>query len=120
MNRDCLCRIRSLYRAIGAFEHDFQRQFGLNINEAMLLCIVSDRARISASEIAKELGLTHSNASKIIAGVENRRLIVRHACREDLRCMRFSITRAGSELLERIDCDSVQLPERLRQLTTDG
>ena len=42
MNKNCICRVRNVYRAIAAFETEFQKQLGLNINEAMLLCIVSE------------------------------------------------------------------------------
>ena len=36
MKKECLCKIRSIYRTIGAFEQSLQKQFNLNINEAML------------------------------------------------------------------------------------
>ena len=53
MNKNCICRVRNVYRAIAAFETEFQKQLGLNINEAMLLCIVSERENISSGEIAE-------------------------------------------------------------------
>lgn len=116
MKKECLCYIRSIYRMISAFEQTLQKQFGLNINEIMLLCIVSDRRNISSGEVAKEMELTHSNTSKVLASLEKKKLICRHACKEDLRCMKFSITKNGETLLANINCDHVELPECLKVL----
>ena len=75
MDRECICKIRDIYRNIAAFEALLQRQLQLNINEAMLLCVVSERENISSGEIAEEMNLTPSNASKVIASLENKSLI---------------------------------------------
>lgn len=118
MNRDCLCYIQSIYRSIATFEHTLQQHFGLNINEAMLLCVVSEHKNISSGELAEEMGLSHSNMSKVIASMEKQRLIGRHACREDLRCMKFNITKRGEKLLSEINCDNVKLPECIQKLVS--
>ena len=80
MNKNCICRIRNVYRAIAAFETEFQKQLGLNINEAMLLCIVSEKENISSGEIAEEMELSNSNASKVIASLEKSGYINRKLC----------------------------------------
>ena len=116
MKKECLCKIRSIYRMIGAFEQSLQKQFGLNINEAMLLCVVNESKYISCGEIAEEMGLTNSNTSKVISSLEKKKLICRHYCKEDLRCMKFSISDKGKELLSNITCDSVQLPNEIKHL----
>ena len=116
MKKECLCKIRSIYRIIGAFEQSLQKQFNLNINEAMLLCVVNDKNNISCGEIAEEMGLTNSNTSKVISSLEKKKLICRHYCKEDLRCMKFSISDKGKDLLSTITCDNVQLPAEIRCL----
>ena len=117
MDRECICKIRDIYSNIAAFEAQLQRQLHLNMNDAMLLCIVAEHENISSGELADELQLTPSNASKVIASLENRNLIKRKTCKEDKRCMRFAITKDGKELLEHFTCDSLQLPEQLQSLT---
>ena len=116
MNKDCICKIRNVYRAIATFEDTLQRQFGLNINEAMLLSTVAGHENISSGEIAEELSLTHSNASKVIVALENSGLIRRKLCKEDKRCMRFGITQKGKDLLTHVNCDQVQVPENLKKI----
>lgn len=116
MNPSCISRIRDIYRAISSFEHQLEATFALNINETMLLCLLTERENLLASEIAGELGLTRSNASKVIASLERKSLIRRQACKHDSRCQRFHITKKGTELLSHINCPSFCLPDGLSRL----
>ena len=116
MNQECIRRIRNIYRTIAQFEASLQQELGLNINEAMLLCLLSDGETRLAGRIADELGLTRSNASKVIASLERHGLILRQTCQEDSRCQLFHIGPRGLEKLERIHCDDLQMPPELRAL----
>lgn len=93
MDNQCICKIRNIYRAIGAFELKLEDAFGMNINEVMLLCVLSECESLLSGEIADELNLTRSNASKVIASLEKKGYIRRKACEHDSRCQRFHITR---------------------------
>lgn len=117
MQKECITKIRAIYRGIAAFEADLQKHLGLNINEAMLLCLVADHENISSGELAEEMALTPSNTSKVIAALERMALIRRHTCKEDKRCMKFAITKKGAELLALLNCEAVRLPENLQQLS---
>ncbi len=114
MDRFCLCRIRDLYRAILNFEQYFEQHYDLNLNEAMLLCTLSARSSQTAGEVAEALGLTNSNASKVIASAEALKLIKRQMCKDDKRRMRFSLTALGEERLARLQADDIEVPEILR------
>ncbi len=116
MDSHCLCKLRDIYRAIISFENELEKLFGLNINEAMLLCMLSNGETQLAGEIADKLGLTRSNASKVIASLEKRSLIRRQACKEDSRCQRFHITKKGYEMMEQVNCDKLSVPEELKAL----
>lgn len=116
MEKRCLCKIRTVYRAIVAFEADLQRVAGLNINEAMLLCVLSDEETLLSGEIAERLGLLRPITSKLLGGLERRGLIRRQACPEDSRCQRFHITKKGLEALELMSSADVQLPEVLQKV----
>ena len=67
-----------------------------------------------AGEIADEMGMTRSNASKVIAALERNSLIRRRACSEDGRCQRFHITKHGLEKLAQVHCDSIVVPDELK------
>ena len=103
-----LCKIRDLYRAIAEFESSFSKTYGISLNEGMLLCTLLDKGRMTSSELADALGLSHSNASKVIRSAEEKDLITK-------RQMNFIPTTAGRELITRIKATTFQLPELLEK-----
>ncbi|MCD7899614.1 MAG: MarR family transcriptional regulator [Bacteroides sp.] len=96
-----LCTLREIYRIIRDFEEKFQQEYGLSLNEGMLLCGLREQEHTS-SEIAKALGLTNSNTSKVIKSAEDKGYIERSIGKEDKRQMNFSITEAGIKKLTEI------------------
>ena len=107
MDKKCICHLRSIYRAITALEQEMQKLHGININEGMLLCLLSENKSLTSGEIAEALGLTCSNTSKIISRVMGK---------TDKREMYFSLSAAGKKRLEEMkDCDW-ELPEILTQV----
>lgn len=116
MDKKCICHLRSIYRAITALEQEMQKLHGININEGMLLCLLSENKSLTSGEIAEALGLTCSNTSKIICAVEKKELISRIMGKTDKREMYFSLSAAGKKRLEEMkDCDW-KLPEILTQV----
>ena len=109
MDNHCISKIREIFRVITSFESRLQQQIGLNINEAMLLCLLSESEKpMLAGEIAEEMGLTRS--------LEQASLIRRRACSEDGRCQRFHITKHGLDKLDHLHCDSIAVPEELKEI----
>lgn len=108
-----LCRIRDLQRAVVLFESRFEKQYGICLNEGMLLCSLTKSERLSSGEIAELLGLTPSNTSKVIKSAEEKRLVERVMGSTDKRQMYFSLTGEGHGLISRIGCDEIEIPELL-------
>lgn len=115
MNNKCICKIRRIYRCISEFEAQIQKTFGLNFNEAMLLCVLSEKDKLLSGEIADELQLSRSNASKVIAS--------REKDANQAQCMptrqslhEFSSHQKGRELIDTIHCSQFSLPEELKQI----
>lgn len=111
---ETLCQIRDIYRTIGAFEAQFEKEYGICLNEGMLLCSLSKTDRLSSGEIAEALGLTTSNASKVIKSVENKELVERVLGMKDKRQMYFSLTEKGKLLLSEIKCDKLDMSDVLK------
>ena len=107
MDHAKICKIRDLYRAISALERRFERLYDLNINEVMLLCTLRESGCMTSSELAEQLDLTPSNASKVIASVERLGFVSR--CKQDKRQMYFSLTAAGGERLAAMQCEEIDL-----------
>ena len=113
---EILCRIRDLQRAIIQFETDFEKCYGICLNEGMTLCSLKKKGRLSASELGDLLGLSHSNMSKVIKSVEKKGYVERVVGEIDKRQMYFALTGSGERLIRSVNCDMSQLPEILRTI----
>lgn len=116
MDQSKICKIRDIYRAISEFETAFAEQFGICLNEAMVLCALLERKTMTAGELAEALGVTQSNASKIIRMVEDKAFVDRVYGKEDRRQMLFSLTAEGQEKIETLKCSDMTLPEVLKNV----
>ena len=113
---ESFCKIRDVYRAITDFEARFEKRYGLGLNEGSLLCALHEVGRLSSGDIAKQLNLTQSNASKVIRAVENKGLIQRTLGDDDKRQMYFSLTPEGERCLTQLHCCDIEVPSVLKQL----
>lgn len=103
MEMQNLCSLRDIYKTIRDFELKFQQDHGLSLNEGMLLCSLKEY-KYSSSEIAEMLGLTNSNASKVIRSAEEKGHVQRIPGQNDKRQMYFTITQTGLDKLNEIKC----------------
>lgn len=113
---ESFCKIRDVYRAITEFEAQFEKRYGLGLNEGSLLCALRETERLSSGDIAKQLNLTQSNASKVIRAAENKGLIQRRLGDDDKRQMYFSLTPEGERCLTQLQCCDIEVPAVLKQL----
>ncbi|MEG1586217.1 MAG: MarR family transcriptional regulator [Bacteroidales bacterium] len=110
-----ICVMRELYKAIDAYEKEFERVYEVCLNEAMALCSLShDETELTATEIAEKTGMTTSHTSKVIKNIENKELIHRSLGKEDKRQMYFTLTDKGRERLQQISCRELEIPEILK------
>ena len=116
MENFCICGIRRIYKAIAQFEEQLQATLGLNLNEAMVLCLLSDNDCLSAGEIAEAMMPTRPHTPTVISSLESACLIRQHLCKDDARCMRFSLTRNGVEKLSAVHCKQLQLHDEMQKI----
>jgi DNA-binding MarR family transcriptional regulator len=112
---DKLCRIRDLQRAVNRFETDFEKLYGVCLNEGMALCSLARAGRLSSGELGELLGLSMSNTSKVINSIERKGFVERAIGIDDKRRMFFVLTPEGCDLLETIDCEKTGIPELLER-----
>jgi DNA-binding MarR family transcriptional regulator len=110
-----LCLIRDIYRSIREFEIEFQQKHGLCLNEGMLLCSLGS-SKLSSGEIAEKLGLTNSNASKVIRAIEDKGLIERILGEGDKRQMYFRLTVTGEDMLREIGCEDRRIKNIINEI----
>ncbi len=111
-----LCLIRDIYRSIREFEIEFQQKHDLCLNEGMLLCSLRS-SKLSSGEIAEKLGLTNSNASKVIRSVEDKGFIERLLGEGDKRQMYFLLTSKGETMLQEISCEDQRMKLIINEIT---
>ena len=114
-----LCRVRDIYRLINNFEVSLQKDFGIGLNEGMLLCSLSTLRECASGRVAELLELSLSNASKVILSAEKKGLIERIIGKEDKRQMLFTLTQEGKVCIEQIKSGSgeiLELIEKVREL----
>lgn len=112
---NALCSLRDIYRTIREFEVEFSQKHDLGLNEGMLLCTLCTEM-YSSSEIATNLGLTNSNASKVIRSVEEKELIERILGKEDKRQMYFVLSPKGKKKLKEIKEADHEIRQVLMQI----
>lgn len=113
---DRLCKIRDIQRSIIAFEQQFEKRYGICLNEGMALCSLYKSERLTSGELGELLGLTLSNTSKVIASVEGKELVTRILGTKDKRQMYFTLTGKGRELMSTINCEEIEVPELLHEV----
>lgn len=109
----CICVMRNLLSALTELETNLANNYGLSLNEAMVLCCVGDDC-LTASNISHNIGLLPPHTSKTIRSIEKKKLIKRSLGTQDKRQMYFKLTPAGKELLERLKENGVEVPELLQ------
>lgn len=120
MNMEILCKIRDVYRSIAEYEAQFTKLHSLSLNEGMVLCSLSKTEHLASGEIAELLGLTASNASKVIKSVEAKKLIKRVMGSDDRRHMYFSLTMEGLTRLNAMKSSNQSIPEHLLRLVDNN
>ena len=111
-----LCRIRDIQRAVVEFEQTFEKFHDISLNEGMLLCSLTGFDMLSSGEISELLGLTCSNASKVIKSVECKGFVQRVVGKKDKRQMYFSLTDMGSNKLYNIKNGNLEIPDILKAM----
>ena len=107
--------MRDLMRALSELEIQLVDNYGVTLNEAMVLCSVGGDT-VSAGDITACTGMTPSHASKTIRSVEDKGLLTRKLGEHDKRQMYFALTRKGKNCLGRIKEQGVDAPEWLAPL----
>ncbi len=114
-----LCKIRDLQRAVYQFELQFEKLYGISLNEGMALCSLSKTVSLSSGELGELLGLSSSNTSKVICSVEKKGYVERVVGTKDKRNMYFSLTDSGRDILKNIGDGTIEVPQTLEMLLTE-
>src|SRR3569832_736326 len=99
--------------AVRAFNRFYTRQIGLlsdkhlgspfSLTEVRVLYELAYRERLTAAEIARELGLVAGYLSRMLAKFRKRRLVSREQSKTDARQSHLSLTKLGRKVFDPLD-----------------
>ena len=78
----------------------YRRQFDVTLWEWRTIALVGAKPELSLNELAKTADLDKSQVSRVVAGLTERRLVLRRADSTDGRGIRLSLTREGQKLYD--------------------
>ena len=113
---ETLCKIRDIYATIEKFEVEFEKEYGLSLNEGMLLCTLLGFKTLSSTVLAKKLNLTCSNTSKVIKTEESQNFVERSLGKEDKRQMYFKLSKEGEAKIRSVKSSKINIPEELKAI----
>lgn len=109
------CSIKEIQKALNELEDSFKAKYDICLNEASVLCSLSDCC-LRSSEIAECADLKAPLASKTLRLVEDKGYIKREIGNTDRRMMRFTLTKQGRALLTEIKTGDIKVPEILASI----
>jgi len=94
-------RMKTLLRGLQSLESNMFKDQGIGLEEAVLLCCLSERCKCQGN-IAAETGLTTTQASRLLSRLEAKGLLIREIDPADKRKMIFSLSGDGERKLEAV------------------
>jgi DNA-binding MarR family transcriptional regulator len=102
------CDIRNLTTKIQDLEEECKKTFGLSLNEAYTLCLLTKHGTLGPKDLVEELKVTPSRVSRIIEALEKTGYLERRLSPGDSRNREIRLTKAG----EAFSCDLVNFESR--------
>ncbi len=91
---DCLSKIKGIFRKVHEFEKSLNREYKVTLNEAMVICSLSEGSR-SSGEISECTEISNTRTSRVLLSLEHKGLIERSLFDKDKRKMMFVLTEKG-------------------------
>lgn len=93
---ECLCKIKEVFKKIHQFEQKLSNEMNVTINEAMVLCSLSEAKKCSG-DISADTGISTSRTSRVLLSLEQKGYVTRSFDDNDKRKMMFELSEVGVE-----------------------
>jgi len=108
-------RPRRLAHVLAALSRAVRREMerdGVDVREWTILAFLQERPYSSNAELSRRIGVTPQAVHTVVLAMEQRTLIERHPDPNHGRIARFTLTGAGSEVLDRYDAVADEVERR--------
>jgi len=100
-------------------EMRYRRQFGVSLWEWRSVALLGGAAEPqSLNELARAAGMDKSQMSRVVAGLTERRLVLRAADADDARGVRLTLSKAGRKLYDGLIDAAAERDEQFRRCLT--
>lgn len=103
------CVLRKVTKTLNMLENELRDQFDLTLNECIILCLLWEKP-YKAMDIAIHLGIATSRISRILASLDEKKMIARDTGARDKREIYMSLTTKAKTALEAIQASKIKLP----------
>lgn len=104
----CLCKIKSVFKKIQQFDQDLNKNIGVTLNEAMIICSLSDSIK-SSGELSSDTGVSVTRTSRVLSALETKQIVKRSVDIIDKRKMMFILTSIGLDKYQQISSLDINL-----------
>ncbi len=105
---ECLNKIKEVFRKVSEFEQALNRDYGVTLNEAMVICSLVDGLK-SAGEISACTEISKTRTSRVLLSLEKKGIVIRSFCDDDKRKMMFMLTDKGINKRDKIKSINVNI-----------
>jgi DNA-binding MarR family transcriptional regulator len=110
----------SALRSVHKFERAKVTKFDLNYEAIFLLQFLRRHSPAKMSEIADEMNIPVSTATRVVDRIESRGLISRRQDRKDKRIMLVSLRATGKKIVQAVEEDTFEIITKNLEMIEDG
>lgn len=103
-----------LVAALNEIDTRLRMLHGIGLNESVVLSSLG-RSIVSPTEISKASGISPSNLSRLLKGLEKRCLVERKIDDFDKRRLNFALSPSGHTLLEAVENSEILIPRSVAE-----
>ncbi|TCN70064.1 MarR family winged helix-turn-helix transcriptional regulator [Acetobacteroides hydrogenigenes] len=110
-----ICKLKDIYKALHEFEASFLKQYGITVNEGIILCMLGD-GPLKVGDICADCSLSNSRLSKVLGSLEKKGYVQRTIDPNDRRVVMVELTPIGIEKRSTMSEEQVCIPDALSKL----
>lgn len=110
-----ICKLKDIYKTLHEFEASFLKQYGITVNEGIIICMLGD-GPLKVGEICADCSLSNTRLSKVLGSLETKGYVQRTIDSSDRRVVMVELTPLGVEKRSTMSEEQVCIPEALSKL----